>query len=337
MTENRTWPIVIAEAGVNHNGSLDYAMRLVDIAAEAKADYVKFQTFKTENLVAKSCPTAAYQQEKTGHGGQYEMLKNLELSYNDFRELKNYCEHRGIGFLSTPFDIESVDFLASLKVDFMKIPSGEITNLPYLRRIASTGIPVIISTGMSTIDEIGDALRPFRNTGYAADKIFLLHCNTQYPTPYQDVNLNALTTLEKAFGVEVGYSDHTVGVEVPVAAVALGAKIIEKHFTMSRELEGPDHSASLEPEELKMMVSMIRNVNTALGSPEKFRTSSETGNLGIARKSIVASRKIVRGQIIQEEDLTTKRPGTGLSPMIWDRVVGSVATKDFMPDQQIEL
>lgn len=330
-------PIIIAEAGVNHNGSLEEAKKLVDIAASAKADYVKFQTFKAEQLTVSDCPTASYQQKTTGNSNQLEMLKKLELSYSDFIELKKYCDEKGIGFLSTPFDLESIDFLASLNLDFIKVPSGEITNLPYLRKISETHIPVIISTGMATLDEIQDCLNPFLEKGYDETNIILLHCNTQYPTPFDDVNLNAIKGLFNHFKLPVGYSDHTKGLEVPIAASALGAVVIEKHFTASRLAVGPDHQSSLEPQELAQMVEMIRNVRLALGNEEKRRTPSEKGNVDIARKSVVAARKINKGEIIDEKSLTCKRPGTGLSPMLWDKVVGSIAIRDFEPDDFIEI
>lgn len=330
-------PIIIAEAGVNHNGSLTEAKKLVDIAVSAGADYVKFQTFKAEKLTVTNCPTAEYQKKTTGDSAQMEMLKKLELSYPEFIELREYCHKKGIGFLSTPFDLESIEFLASLNLDFMKVPSGEITNLPYLRKIAETHIPVIISTGMATMDEIADCLVPFREQGYDEKNIILLHCNTQYPTPYNDVNLNAMQTMNRYFGLPVGYSDHTRGLEVPVAATALGAVVIEKHFTSSRLAEGPDHAASLEPDELAEMVRMIRNVELALGNSKKVRTESEKGNVNIARKSIVAAKKIKKGEIIEEQSLICKRPGMGLSPMLWDKVVGTIAIKDFDPDDFIEI
>lgn len=330
-------PIIIAEAGVNHNGSLSEAKKLVDIAAAACADYVKFQTFKADKLTVSDCPTAEYQKKTTGDTGQKEMLRKLELSYKDFLELRDYCLQKGIGFLSTPFDIESIEFLASLNLDFMKIPSGEITNLPYLRKIASTHIPVIISTGMANMNEITECLVPFRENGYDDHNIILLHCNTQYPTPFNDVNLKAMESLRHQFGLPVGYSDHTQGLEVPLAATALGAVVIEKHFTNSRLSEGPDHVASLEPGELSEMVKMIRNVGMSLGKSEKFRTDSEKGNVEVARKSIVAATKIKKGELIEEKSLTCKRPGKGLSPMLWDKVVGTKAVRDFEPDDFIEI
>lgn len=328
---------IIAEAGVNHNGSLDVAMKMVDAAKAAGADYIKFQTFKTESLVTSSCEAADYQKENAGASDQASMLRKLELSYQDFRKLQEYCEQKGIGFLSTPFDLESIDFLASLKPDYMKVPSGEITNLPYLRRIAATGIPVIMSTGMSSLEDIRAALKPFKEAGYKSDDIILLHCTTQYPAPMEEVNLRAMRTLKELFGYEAGYSDHTRGIEVAVAAAALGASVIEKHFTLDRNMEGPDHKASLEPGELQELVSAVRNVEKALGSGEKQITESELQNMGIARRSIVAARPIKKGEKISEEDICAKRPGTGISPMEWDKVVGSVASRDFNTDDLIVL
>ncbi len=332
-----TTPIIIAEAGVNHNGSLERAFRMVDAAAQCGVDYIKFQTFKAESLVTASANSAEYQKANCGAPSQLEMLRSLELSYQDFRTLADYAEEKGIGFLSTPFDLEGIYFLSTLGMDFMKIPSGEITNLPYLRAIARTGMPVIISTGMSTVEDIGRTLEVFRREGYGSDRITLLHCNTEYPTPMSDVNLRAMLTMRDLFKVPTGFSDHTVGIEVPVAAAALGATVIEKHFTLSRTLPGPDHVASLEPEELSEMVRSIRNVSEALGSGVKEVTPSERKNIGVARKSIVASRDIAEGEVFSEENLTCKRPGTGISPMNWDEVIGRVAKHSYEKDQQIEL
>lgn len=329
--------IIIAEAGVNHNGSLDLAFRMVDAAAEAGADYIKFQTFKTESLVTAGCEAAGYQKKNAGARTQQEMLRSLELSYKDFRSLKDYCDKKGIGFLSTPFDNESVEFIASLHPDFMKVPSGEITNLPYLRKIAKTGIPTIISTGMCTLEDIAKALEPFYKAGYSADKLILLHCTTQYPTPMEDVNLLAMLTLSKEFNLPAGYSDHTRGIEIPVAAAALGAVVIEKHFTLSRQMEGPDHKASLEPGELASMVKSIRNVEKALGDGKKEIKDSERLNILAARRSIVAKRHIPEGAVITEEDICAKRPASGISPMLWDSVVGSRALRSYSPDDPILL
>ena len=328
---------IIAEAGVNHNGSLETAKKMVDAAVEAGADYIKFQTFHAHSLVTALCEAADYQKENAGATSQSGMLKNLELTYDDFKELKSYCDQKGIGFLSTAFDEESIDFIASLNPDYMKVPSGEITNLPFLRKMASTGIPVIISTGMSTPEEIAKALRPFHKAGYTTEDIILLHCTTQYPTPMEDVNLKAMQTVAGNFGHPGGYSDHTLGIEVPIAAATLGAKVVEKHFTLDRNMEGPDHKASLEPNELADMVKAMRNIMVAMGHGVKEVKESEKQNIIAARRSIVAARPIKQGQVISEEDITTKRPATGLSPMLWDKVIGSKATKDYAPDDLIEL
>ncbi|MCH5228641.1 MAG: N-acetylneuraminate synthase [Muribaculaceae bacterium] len=328
---------IIAEAGVNHNGSLETAMKMVDAAVEAGADYIKFQTFHTDALVTALCEAADYQKENAGAVKQDEMLKNLELTYEDFQKLKDYCEKKGIGFLSTAFDEESVDFVASLNPDFIKVPSGELTNLPFLRKMASTGIPVIMSTGMATPEEIAKALAPFRKAGYKNEDIVLLHCTTQYPAPMEDVNLLAMKTVSDSFGLPSGYSDHTLGIEIPIAAATLGASVIEKHFTLSREMEGPDHKASLEADELASMVKAIRNIEIALGNGVKEVKDSERANITAARRSIVARNPISKGQTIREEDICTKRPATGLSPMFWDKVVGSTAKRDFAPDEMIEI
>ncbi|MCH5243069.1 MAG: N-acetylneuraminate synthase [Muribaculaceae bacterium] len=328
---------IIAEAGVNHNGSLDTAKKMVDAAVQAGADYIKFQTFHAHSLVTALCEAADYQKENAGASSQKDMLKNLELKYEDFKNLKAYCDEKGIGFLSTAFDEDSIDFIASLNPDYMKVPSGEITNLPFLRKMASTGIPVIISTGMSTPEEIAKALNPFRKAGYGNEDIILLHCTTQYPTPMEDVNLRAMQTVSGNFGHPGGYSDHTLGIEVPIAAATLGAKVVEKHFTLDRNMEGPDHKASLEPDELADMVRSIRNIEKALGHGVKEVKDSEKQNIIAARRSIVAARHIKQGEVITEEDITTKRPATGLSPMLWDKVVGSKAVKDFAPDDLIEI
>ncbi len=330
--------IIIAEAGVNHNGSAENAFRMIDAAADAGADYVKFQTFKAEKLANASAAQADYQKRNTGCSeSQLDMLRRLELGDDTFRELHAYSLSKGIGFLSTPFDIDSVRFLASLGMDYMKIPSGEITNLPYLRAVAATGLPVIMSTGMCTNDDIRAALDALLNGGLTIGQISLLHCNTQYPTPMSDVNLRAMESLRTAFGTEVGYSDHTLGIEVPIAAVALGATVIEKHFTLDRNMPGPDHKASLEPAELKAMVHAIRNIGHALGSPDKHVTLSEAANIAVARKSIVAARRINKGEVLSDENLCTKRPGTGISPMRWDEVCGRTAIRDFEKDEIIEI
>lgn len=331
--------IIIAEAGVNHNGDMALAKRLVDAAAEAGADYVKFQTFRTENLVSKNTALAEYQKKNIGkdNGDQFDMLKTLELTEADHLELIDYCHKRGIKFLSTAFDMESLIFLHSLRLDYWKIPSGEITNYPYLRAIAGYGGKVIMSTGMCLISDISDAIDVLIRFGIKREDISLLHCNTEYPTPLQDVNLNAMVEMRREFAMDTGYSDHTKGIEVPVAAVALGAAIIEKHFTLDRKMSGPDHAASLEPNELKTMVTYVRNVEKALGCAYKTVTESERKNVRIARKSIVASDLIIAGDIFTEQNLCTKRPGTGISPMRWEEVIGRKAKRDFKPDEQIEI
>ena len=327
--------LIIAEAGVNHNGRLDLAKKLIVAAHESGADIVKFQTAKLDSLVSCSAKMADYQKANTGKDeSQKEMLSKLLLKFEDFIELSDYCKNIGIHFLSTPFDLDSIQFLNDL-VPFWKVPSGEITNYPYLVQIAKTYKPVIMSTGMSNMSEIQDALNVLKENG--AREITLLHCNTQYPTPYEDVNLRAMLTLKKKFGVEVGYSDHTKGIEVPIAAVALGATVIEKHFTLDRTMNGPDHKASLEPNELKAMVNSIRNIENALGSAEKKPANSEIGNRAIARKSIVAKKNIKKGEILSAENLTTKRPGNGISPMKWNEVIGTVAIRDFNEDELIKL
>lgn len=337
MMEQHT--LIIAEAGVNHNGSIEMAKRLVDAAADAGVDYVKFQTFKTESLVSKDAVKADYQRAhlKDHDNSQYKMLKKLELSHEQHRVLISYCQEKGIKFFSTAFDLESIDFLASLHLGLWKIPSGEITNYPYLKKIAQHGEPVILSTGMSGYDDIEAALAILLEYGVSRDQITVLHCNTEYPTPMQDVNLRAMQTIAGKYQVRVGYSDHTVGIEVPIAAVALGASVIEKHFTLSRDLEGPDHQASLEPDELKEMVISIRNIEKALGKPEKKISSSEFKNMAIARKSIVAASFIKEGDVFTEQNLTVKRPGTGISPMKWPEIIGKIARRTYNPDDLIEL
>lgn len=327
---------IIAEAGVNHNGSIELAKQMVEQAKAAGADYIKFQTYRPEALVSKYAEKAAYQKETTGAGeSQLEMLQKLALTQEQFCELKRYCEQVGIGFLSTPFDLESIDFLEGLHMDFWKIPSGEITNLPYLVRIARTGREIVMSTGMCSITDIEAAMDILQTNGAGA--ITLLHCNTQYPTPMEDVNLRVMHTLRKRFGVPVGYSDHTVGIEVPIAAAALGATMIEKHFTLDHTMEGPDHRASLEPDELRAMVTAIRHIEAALGDPTKAVTASESGNRTVARKSIVARREIRRGESFDETNLTVKRPGNGISPMRWNEILGMQAIRDFEEDELIEI
>ena len=327
---------IIAEVGVNHNGSVDIAKKMIDTAKACGVDAVKFQTFVSENLVSRFAEKAEYQKETTGKDeSQLAMIKKLELSYDDFRDLKSYAESMGLEFMSTPFDHESIDFLAELGMDIFKIPSGEITNLPYLMRIAKLKRRVILSTGMSTLQEIKEAIAILKK--YGTDDITLLHCNTAYPTPYGDVNLNAMKTLRDSFGLPVGYSDHTKGIEVPIAAAALGAVVIEKHFTLDRNMEGPDHKASLEPDELKQMVTSIRNIEDALGSYEKRLTESEAVNRDVVRKSIVAKCNIKKGDIFSEANITVKRPGTGISPMEWFTVLGQKAPKNFQEDELIKL
>ena len=331
--------IIIAEAGVNHNGDMAKAKALIDKGAEAGVDYVKFQTFKAGNLVTKQAKRAAYQDKNTqDNDSQYEMLKKLELSQAVHQELIDYCAQKGVQFLSTGFDVESLEFLARLGITIAKVPSGEITNLPYLRKVASLFPEVILSTGMATIIEIKDAVKVLTDNGVNKDKITVLHCNTEYPTPMEDVNLRAMLHIQQKVGVAIGYSDHTLGIEVPIAAVALGATVIEKHFTLDKTLPGPDHKASLEPDELKAMVSAIRNIEKAVGgSGLKEVSASEAKNKPIARKSIVASKSIKKGDFFTEENITVKRPGIGISPMQWDEVIGKTAKKDFEEDDLIEL
>ncbi len=326
---------IIAEAGVNHNGCFDLACKLVDAAKEAGVDCVKFQTFKSKNLVSRHAQKAEYQKETTGEGSQADMLKKLELSYDDFLNLKKYCDKVGICFLSTPFDLDSIDFLNSIEMPFWKIPSGEVTNYPYLVALAKTGKPVVMSTGMCDMKEIEEAIIVLRENG--AKDIKLLHCNTEYPTPFEDVNLRAMKTMKEAFDLEVGYSDHTLGIEVPIAAVAMGATVIEKHFTLDSNMEGPDHKASLEPDELKAMVDSIRHIEKALGIDNKEPSKSEKKNRTVARKSIVAKTEIKQGEILTEDNVTVKRPGTGISPMRWRDIIGTKAVRDFKEDELIEL
>ena len=327
--------LIIAEAGVNHNGSVDLAKRLVDRAKECGADIVKFQTAKLGSLVTKFAPMAAYQKENTGiEESQKNMLSRLLLSFEDFLGLSEYCRNAGIKFLSTPFDIDSIHFLNSLQ-DIWKIPSGEITNYPYLVEIARTGKDIILSTGMSTLDEVDAALEVLKVNG--AGKITLLHCTTDYPASPEDVNLRAMLTMKEHCGCPVGYSDHTQGIEVSVAAVALGAEVIEKHFTLDKTMEGPDHKASLEPDELKAMVRAVRNIEKALGDGLKIPSDSEKVNIAVARKSIVAMKDIRKGEAFTNKNLTTKRPGTGICPMMWNEILGTEAKRDFMEDELIEI
>ena len=326
---------IIAEAGVNHNGDIDLARKMVNVAKSAGADYIKFQTFIPEKLVSKFAEKAEYQKETTGaNESQLQMLKKLTLTNDNFRELKEYCSKVGIGFISTPFDLESIDFLETFDMDLWKIPSGEITNLPYLEKIAKTKRKVVMSTGMCDMQEVKEAVDILEKNG--SKEIILLHCNTQYPTPYEHVNLSAMQTIREETGKQVGYSDHTQGIEVPIAAVAMGATVIEKHFTLDKEMEGPDHKASLNPEELKAMVEAIRHIEVAVGDGKKEPSPSEQSNKSVARKSIVAKRNIKQGEILTEENLTVKRPGNGISPMCWYEIIGTSAIRDFMEDELIE-
>lgn len=337
---NRKHTIIIAEAGVNHNGSLDMAKQLVDKAVEAGVDYIKFQTFKASKLVTKTAKQAEYQQKNIGKDGdsQYQMLKKLELSPEDHEVLIAYCKERGIKFFSTAFDFDSIEYLHSLNLGLWKVPSGEVTNYPFLKRIAAYNEKTILSTGMCDMEDVRAAVEALYKNGLSKDNLILLHCNTEYPTPFEDVNLKAMDALKEEFGVEVGYSDHTKGIEVPIAAVALGATVIEKHFTLDRTLPGPDHKASLEPDELKAMVSAIRNIEKAVGGDgTKHVSESERKNISIARKSIVAACDIKAGDVFTEENLTVKRPGSGVSPMRWEEVLGKKAKKDFNEDELIEL
>lgn len=331
--------LIIAEAGVNHNGSIELAKQLVDKAAEAGVDIIKFQTFKSEKLVSKRARQAEYQQRNIGKEdeGQLAMLKRLELSHSDHETLISYCQKKGVRFFSTAFDMESIEYLHSLQMGFWKIPSGEITNYPYLRKIASYGEPVILSTGMSELSDIERALNVLMEFGLSKEQITILHCNTEYPTPFVDVNLKAMLEIGERFGVKIGYSDHTQGIEVPIAAVAMGATVIEKHFTLDKNMEGPDHKASLEPDELSRMVLSIRNIEQALGSGHKSVSDSERKNMEIARKSIVAACPIKRGEPLTEANITVKRPGNGISPMRWNEVIGTFAVRDFNEEDMIEL
>ena len=335
MNYNKTF--IIAEAGVNHNGSLELAKKMIDAAVEAGADAVKFQTFKAERVVSRYASKAEYQKKTTtADESQLEMIKKLELDAAAHQTLIDYCKKKNIRFLSTPFDLESIDLLNELGLDIFKIPSGEITNLPYLRKIGALKKEIILSTGMANLGEIEDALDVLTGAGTKLKDITVLHCNTEYPTPIEDVNLKAMLTIKAAFlGVNIGYSDHTLGIEIPIAAVAMGATIIEKHFTLDKNMTGPDHKASLEPDELKAMVRAIRNIEKALGNGIKKPSPSELKNKPIVRKSIVAARDISKGEPFTEENLTVKRPGTGISPMRWDEVVGQSASKDYKQDDLI--
>jgi N,N'-diacetyllegionaminate synthase len=324
---------IIAEAGVNHNGSIELAFKLVDAAVEAGVDAVKFQTFKSENLVSRNTQKAEYQKKTTDSSeSQLEMLKKLELDSDAYKKLIDYCQKKDIMFLSTPFDHSSIDLLYELGLKIFKIPSGEITNLPYLRRIGSLAKQVILSTGMSTLKEVGDALTILVDSGTKKENITVLHANTMYPTPMEDVNLKAMQTMQKEFDIAVGYSDHTLGIEVDIAAVAMGASIVEKHFTLDKTMKGPDHKASLETKELKAMVNAIRNIEKALGNDKKTVSPSEQANKNIVRKSITAKCIIKKGERLTEDNLIAKRPGTGISPMKWDSLIGKVAKRDYQID-----
>ncbi|MDS1369864.1 N-acetylneuraminate synthase [Aliarcobacter butzleri] len=327
---------IIAEAGVNHNGSSELAKKLIDVASESGADAVKFQTFKAENLVSKNAQKAEYQKQTTDKNeSQFDMIKKLELDVDTHKELMLYCKTKNIIFLSTPFDHDSIDLLSDLGLEIFKIPSGEITNLPYLRHIGRLNKKVILSTGMADIGEIEDALDVLIAAGTKKENITVLHANTMYPTPMEDVNLKAMVTIGNTFDVAFGYSDHTLGIEVDIAAVAMGACCIEKHFTLDKTMEGPDHKASLEPDELKEMVKAIRNIELALGSCVKKPSKSEIPNIQIARKSIVAKMDIKKGELLSEDNLEIKRPGNGINPMRWDEVIGTVASKDYREDENI--
>jgi len=329
---------IIAEAGVNHNGSLETAYKLIDAAKNSGADAVKFQSFKASSLVSKKAEKAEYQKQTTSiNETQYEMIKKLELSLEDHHKLIDYCLKKEIQFLSSPFDLYSIDLLNKLGLEIFKIPSGEIINLPYLKKIGTFNKNVILSTGMSDLGEIEDAINVLIESGTDREKITILQCNTEYPTPYEDVNLKAMLTIKNAFNVKVGYSDHTKGIEVPIAAVALGAEVIEKHFTLDKTMEGPDHKASLEPDELKNMIDAIRNIEKAIGDGIKKPSKSEVKNKPIARKSLIAVREIKKGELFSEENIGIKRPGNGISPMRWDEVIGKVANQDFVVDDLIEI
>lgn len=330
--------IIIAEAGVNHNGSMELARCMVRAAAEAGADFVKFQTAVPELVISAYAPKAEYQKETTGSAeSQLEMCRAIHLPLSAYAELAELCRREGIGFMSTPFDLVSIDCLAPLGMEYWKIPSGEITNLPYLRKIGARGEKVIMSTGMATLAEVAQAVDILEAAGTPRSSIWLLHCTTQYPAPYASVNLRAMDALATLGCAGVGYSDHTQGIEVSVAAVAMGARVIEKHFTLDRTMEGPDHRASLEPDELAALVSACRHVEAALGDGVKDVADAERANIEVARKSIVASRAIAAGEIFTEDNITVKRPGNGISPLLWDKVLGLAAPRSFSPDELIEI
>ena len=327
---------IIAEAGVNHDGLIDNAYRLIDAAVEAGADAIKFQTFKAESLVLKNVDKANYQKQTTNESeSQFEMIKRLELSVDAHKKLIKYCNDKNILFMSSPFDHDSIDLLDELGLKIFKIPSGEITNLPYLRHIGLLAKQVILSTGMSTLQEVGDALTILIDTGTKKEDITVLHANTMYPTPMEDVNLNAILTIQKEFDVDVGYSDHTLGIEVDIAAAAMGVSVIEKHLTLDNNMDGPDHKASLEPKDFIAMVSAIRNIEKALGNYEKKPSPSESINMDVVRKSIVANQVIKKGDVLSDNNITTKRPGAGISPMEWDKIIGTLAAKNYKIDDLI--
>ncbi|GMM10166.1 N,N'-diacetyllegionaminate synthase [Campylobacter lari] len=335
--KNMQKTIIIAEAGVNHNGDINLAKKLIEIASNAGADYVKFQTFVASNCVSKIAKKAKYQLQNTlVDENQLDMIKKLELSKQDHEILINHCKKHSIKFLSTAFDLESIEFLSSLNLDFFKIPSGEITNFPYLKKIASYDKKIILSTGMATLGEIKKALDILVQNGTQKDKIIILHCNTEYPTPFEDVNLKAMQTLKETFNLPIGYSDHTLGINIPIAAVAMGACVIEKHFTLDKNIQGPDHKASLEPEELKAMVKSIRELEQAFGDGVKIPSKSESKNKIIARKSLIAKKNIKKGEKFNEENLTTKRPGNGICAMKYEEYLGKIAKKDYMEDELID-
>jgi N,N'-diacetyllegionaminate synthase len=335
---NKVHTIIIAEAGVNHNGSIKIAKKMIDVASKAGADFIKFQTFKSENLVTKKAEQAQYQKKNDEtNQTQFEMLKKLELDLKSHEELISYCNKKNIQFLSTAFDIESLKMLEDFNLPFYKIPSGEITNLPFLKHVGGQKKPIIMSTGMSTLEEVKKALNVLIDSGSKKDEITILHCNTEYPTPIIDVNLRAMLTIKERLKVEVGYSDHTLGIEISLAAVALGAKIIEKHFTLDRNMLGPDQAASLEPNELSNLVSSIRNIEKAFGNSIKKPSNSEKKNIKVIRKSIVAKDKILKGDFFSNLNLTVKRPANGLSPMNWNKVIGQIAKKNFNIDEIIEV
>lgn len=328
--------LIIAEAGVNHNGSIEIAKKLVDVAKDSGADIVKFQTFKANKLACRNLDKADYQKETSGgNESQFDMLKKLELSMDMHLELIKYCKKKNIKLLSTPFDIDSIELLDKLGFDMLKIPSGEITNYPYLKKIGQLRKKVILSTGMSNLEEVRQAIKVLKD--YGTIDISILHCNTEYPTPMEDVNLLAMQTMKDKFALKVGYSDHTEGIEVPIAAVAMGAEIIEKHFTLDKNMEGPDHKASLEPDELKSMVKAIRNIELAMGNGVKKPSKSEKKNINIVRKFIVANRNIKKGEIFTEENLTTKRSGKGISPMKWNNIIGEKSNRDYLEDEVIDI